>query len=692
VAKTISIKTLTSTRGTATITWTGNALTNNWDLTITTNWLNAGVLDYFIANDNVIFNATGAANPTVNIVGSLLPSSVVVDAATDYAFTNTSGSIDGTGGLTKNNSGTLSIQTTNNYTGITTIGNGVIEASQLANSTLGSAIGAASSDSANLVISNATLRYIGDSVSTDHGATFTGTNGVIDVTNSATTLTVSGTLLGSGTLTKVGQGTLIVSGINSHGSTIVSNGILQINTTISAVGSGAIKFGGGTVRMNVSSQQTYPNALNVASASTLIAAGGNNNIVGGHWSGSGTLNLDMTSGGTFTINADMTTNFDGTILLADTSAGTFRFNSGGSSSGVQQSVGSPTATFDLGNSTVILANRNGGGDSFGNYQLGALAGGVSTFLRGSGNSGSSASTYHIGAKNLNTTFAGTIATGSGGGGAAVNIVKIGTGTFTLTGNSTYNGYTTISNGVLALSGSGAIGSTTNINIIAGTALDVSARDDGTLTLNNNQILRGNGTVLGSVTASSGSTVSPGTSIGLLTITNALNLQGGSTTLMELDATAGTNDVIAVQGGVAYGGTLQINLVNGTLAAGQIYKLFNAPSGQYSGSFDGGVSPASTNGLTWDTSKLTVDGTLKVIVATKPVIGNISISGSDLSFSGNNGIPNASFNLLSSTDVTLPLSSWTVVGAYTFDGSGNFSFTLSGAFDPNQPQVFYSVQY
>lgn len=89
VAKTISIKTLTSTRGTATITWTGNALTNNWDLTITTNWLNAGVLDYFIANDNVIFNATGAANPTVNIVGSLLPSSVVVDAATDYAFTNT---------------------------------------------------------------------------------------------------------------------------------------------------------------------------------------------------------------------------------------------------------------------------------------------------------------------------------------------------------------------------------------------------------------------------------------------------------------------------------------------------------------------------------------------------------------------------------------------------------------------------
>jgi len=42
-------------------------------------------------------------------------------------------------------------------------------------------------------------------------------------------------------------------------------------------------------------------------------------------------------------------------------------------------------------------------------------------------------------------------------------------------------------------------------------------------------------------------------------------------------------------------------------------------------------------------------------------------------------------------VALALNQWTRVVTNTFDGSGNLNFTLSGAFDPNQPQVFYSLQ-
>jgi fibronectin-binding autotransporter adhesin len=607
-------------------------------------------------------------------VSSLLPNSVVVDAATDYVFTNTAGSIDGTAGLTKTNAGTLSIQTINNYIGVTTFGGGVLEVSQLTNGDAASPIGSASLDPANLVFHNGTLRYTGSDVSIDRGATFLGTNGVMDVTNSATTLTLTGTLVGGGTLTKAGEGNLIVSGASSSysGGTILNAGTLTINSALGA-GSGAITLNAGNLALGA-----------VKPANPIVAVGGS--ISGGNAggltgirnvTGSSNLNLSVTTG-VFDLNGNMTA-YSGTITFINAGGGTVRFNG---------ATGSELATWDLGAGPMDLNIRSSSAAN----NFGALKGGASTTLSGRSSSDNNGPTTHyIGANGQSTTFDGVIRNGALAN-QLLAIVKVGGGTLTLSGASTYTGSTTISNGVLALSGDGSIGGTANIYVVAGTVLDVSARNDGTLTLNNNQLLRGNGTIRGSVTANSGSTVSPGTSIGLLTITNVLTLISGSATVMELDATAGTNDVIAVQGGVTYGGTLQIKLVNGTLAAGQIYKLFNAPSGQYSGSFDGGVSPASTNGLTWDTSKLTVDGTLKVIVATKPVIGNISISGSDLSFSGNNGIPNASFNLLSSTDVTLPLSSWTVVGAYTFDGSGNFSFTLSGAFDPNQPQVFYSVQY
>ncbi len=137
-----------------------------------------------------------------------------------------------------------------------------------------------------------------------------------------------------------GPGTLILSGGNSYGgNTTLSGGNLQATTTLSAIDN-TLVFAGGTLTLAVSGQQIYPNPLSILTGGTLVSAGGNNNVLGGAWSGNGTLNLGVASG-TFTINANMTTNFTGTILFTDASAGTFRFNSGGNGTSTQQSSGSP---------------------------------------------------------------------------------------------------------------------------------------------------------------------------------------------------------------------------------------------------------------------------------------------------------------------------------------------------------------
>ena len=81
-----------------------------------------------------------------------------------------------------------------------------------------------------------------------------------------------------------------------------------------------------------------------------------------------------------------------------------------------------------------------------------------------------------------------------------------------------------------------------------------------------QTLQGDGTVNGLMTAASGSTVAPGTSIGKLTATSVINLLSGSTSRMELDAAAGTNDVLTSASAVLYGGTLEVTNLAGTLAA------------------------------------------------------------------------------------------------------------------------------
>jgi hypothetical protein len=79
----------------------------------------------------------------------------------------------------------------------------------------------------------------------------------------------------------------------------------------------------------------------------------------------------------------------------------------------------------------------------------------------------------------------------------------------------------------------------------------------------------------------------------------------------------------------------------------------------------------------------------VLPAPHPVIGNITVSGSQVIINGSNGLVNAVYNVLSSTNLTTPLASWTVAAPQLFDLNGNFHST--NAVVPGVPQTFYRLQ-
>jgi autotransporter-associated beta strand protein len=369
--------------------------------------------------------------------------------------------------------------------------------------------------------------------------------------------------------------------------------------------------------------------------------------------------------------------FTGTISMT-TNAGSLRFNDGGSS----YNTGSTNVTIDIGTGSATFLVRNGGVT----IDLGAFTGGPNTKLSGRGSGTSGTVVYSVGGKNLSTTFAGAIINGNN----STSITKVGSGVWTLSGTNTYTGPTIVSNGVLALSGSGSLGDTPSINVIAGATLDASARSDSTLTLASGQTLFGEGSLVGNLTVSSNATVSPGVSagvIGSLTVSGALTVQPGGVLTMEVDNTSATNDVITGLTSVTYGGTLNLNVLSIDVTSS--FKLFNAAS--YHGAFDL-ITPVSPGfGWVWDTSSLPVNGTLKVkpLVVTQPS-ASVAVNGSQLTISGTGGPAYFSYVVLASSDVSLPLASWSQVGTGNFHADGSYALTIPGG--TAGTDQFFAVRY
>ena len=666
---------VSSPRPLTSLVWRGDGSANLWDTGASSNWFNGASLDRFYTGDTNSFDDS-ATNFLVTLPAPLLPaatSAVLVNATNDYTFAG-SGYISGGTGLTKTNSGRLTMSIVNDYTGVTTLSGGILSIATLANGGVASPIGAASTNSANLVINGGTLEYRGGNLSVDRGATLGSSGGTISVTNAIRTLTISGTLTGPGALAKSGSGALALTVPNTYGGgTVVSNGTLVLGSNSanndgaggSALGAtnNSVTFYGGTLQLfgyggsTGNNYSTLYNPLVVPSGQTgtlqMWSRGPSNS-----GSNSG-LKSSLTGGGTLNLVVNyIRDNLDGNWSAF---TGLINVTPKPSGNGDEMRINN---SFGYSNAVIFL---NDGVQM--NYQVGANAtvdigelGGTSAASVGTGSLSPANTTWRVGWKNTSSTFAGTIANDAA-------ITKVGTGSWTLTGANTYTGPTTVSNGTLLVNGSLASGSTVTVN-------------GGTL--------GGTGTINGATTVDAGALLAAGSGgIGTLTFNNNLTLNAASTNNFAVTTSGGASNLVAVAGTLAPNGSV-IHVTSGTALGAGTYTLFTY--GSTSGTvfnatpvFD--VAPAASAAIV-DTGSGQIN---LVINAAAPSFSGITTSGSDITLNATGGSASGSVTVLSSTNLALPLAQWTTVTTGSFDVFGNYSHTITGALSSGQPQQFYILQ-
>jgi hypothetical protein len=202
-----------------------------------------------------------------------------------------------------------------------------------------------------------------------------------------------------------------------------------------------------------------------------------------------------------------------------------------------------------------------------------------------------------------------------------------------------------------------------VEVQAGSILDVR-RVAGGFVVPANQILKGAGTILGSLTVEGVLAPDFSSRGDILTISNQLVLAG--TTLIQITkfGPQSTGGSLRVAGALQLGGSLSVSnsSASNPIVFGDNFKLFNATN--LTGEFASMQLPALANGLRWDVSRLPVDGTLKV-AATPPQLAMIGSSRTAMTIRFQT-VAGANY-VLESTATLAPASNWTNVS--TFAGNG-----------------------
>jgi filamentous hemagglutinin family protein len=586
-----------------------------------------------LAGDNTHSGDTTVAGGTLEVTGTLGHDASAQTITGSYAGAiansgtlkiNTSasqtlaGAITGTGQFEQAGSGTTILTSAGNtYTGATTISGGVLQ--------IGNASAAGSLGGTGTVTNNAVLRFAGGGE-----------------------VTVAKTISGTGAIEQAGSGKTILTANNTYsGPTTISDGILQIGNggTSGQIGTGnitndtsliinrsnAVTIGSvisgsgsltqaGTGTLTLSGTNTYSGktsilagTLSIGSDAALGAAPGTVTadqlvINGGTLLANNTFSLSANRGITLgsnggSISVDSTRNFTVLGVIAGATdftkigAGTLTLSSANTYTGNTRIAAGELSVANvsaLGSGSAVRIDNVAGARLTLNstdLSIGSLAGGGTT--GGEINLGSN--TLTIGGNNTDSGFAGKI-TGTG------SLIKIGSGTLTLSSpNSDYSGTTTMSGGLISVSGLGTTtGALGNSNLVfdggglrytgatGSISRDITINDgkqgvinvfnpNSTLTLTGNItatdtevdgkvaefVKSGGGTLIldadNSTTFEANTKVDAGTltlraSAGLGVSTNTLTMSGGSSLLLGHGVNIANN--ITLQGSATIGLTIQ----------------------------------------------------------------------------------------------------------------------------------------
>lgn len=432
----------------------------------------------------------------------------------------------------------LSLNGANSYSGKTFIKSGIISVTN--DNGLGTA--PVSNVVDQLTFDGGRLKTSGDfSLNANRGIFLGADGGTVDVTD---TLTYNGVISGTGSLLKLGEGTLRLGGTNSYtGSTILTNGTLEIGSN-GALGSGLLEIFHGTIQATAASTRTISNFVFIAKGFTIGNSG--SLIFAG--------DIDLGTNTTKVITNNANTLFAGEISnvagLIKAGSGTLSLSNANSYTGSTKILEGALNIFADQNLSAVpvsasesnIVLRGGTLQASSTFTLNANRG---VLLQNDGGA-----IYVHPTKTL--TLPGPI-TGVGG------IAKTGPGILILAGVNNYSGPTIISDGTLLLNSSERIPNTSPVTISSGGILDLNDWTETIGSLSGSGLVRvGNGTLI--VGTDNSDTVFSGTFTGIGNI-----IKVGSGTLTLSDQIVFSGQIIVNGGNVIFGSPLTVNIVgNGSV--------------------------------------------------------------------------------------------------------------------------------